>query len=240
MFKKMLIIKTGSTVPSLLEKGEDFEDWIIEGSGLKADRFQTSSVHLGEKLPDINSVSGIIITGSPAYLTDLEQWNFIAAEYLHQAYQLAIPMLGICYGHQLIAWAFGGEVDFHPRGREIGTVQIELTGESTADLLLKNPPDVFPVQASHQQTVCRLPPEAILLAANEFDPHHCFRLGACTWGVQFHPEFSAEVIAEYILARQQAITEEGLDAAALLDQLQASPESAALLKQCARIVDGEA
>ena len=239
MFKKILIIKTGSTVPSLLEKGEDFEDWIIETSGLTAEKFVVCSLHLGQDLADIHRVSGIIVTGSPAYLTDLEKWNYIGAEYLREAFDLSIPILGICYGHQLLAWAFGGEVGFHPQGREIGTVDIELSSNALDDLVFGDTPSNFSAQASHQQTVLKLPDGAVLLAKNNFEPHHGFRLGSCAWGIQFHPEFSDEVVAEYIRARKQAIEEEGLDSAELLKQVHATPDSAALLQQFARIVDGE-
>ncbi len=236
----MLIIKTGSTVASLLEKGEDFEDWIIEATGLTGEEFLTCSLHLGQELVDIHTISGIIITGSPAYLTDLEKWNYIGAEYIRQAFDFSIPILGICYGHQLLAWAFGGEVGFHPGGREIGTVDIELCSAAEDDLLMGGSPGLFSVQVSHQQTVLKLPEKAVVLARNNFDPHHGFRLGDCAWGIQFHPEFSAEVVAEYIRSRKVAIEEEGLDAAELLSQVRATPDSAALLQQFVRIVDGEA
>lgn len=229
MDKKLLIMKTGNTIPDLRARGEDFEDWFIAGCGLPAGRVNVSSLFLGEPLPDLAETAGVIITGSPAYITDLEPWNDIAASYLREAIEREIPVLGVCYGHQLLAWAFGGEVDFHPQGREMGSVEIELTAAGQGDRLLGQLPVRFMAQVSHQQSVLSLPAEAVRLAQNDFDPNHAFRLGDSAWGVQFHPEFNAEITAAYIRARAADLDAGGLDSQALLDGLQASPEAASLL-----------
>lgn len=238
MAKKILVMKTGSTLPSLLAKDEDFEDWFIDGSGRKVSDFTVCAIHLNEQLPALSKISGIIITGSPAFLTDLEPWNEIGADYIRLAHASNIPMLGVCYGHQLIAWAFGGTVDFHPQGREIGTVAIRKTADSDSDSLFRQLPREFSAQVSHLQSVIDLPTEAVLLAASDFDPNHAFRLGDSTWGVQFHPEFTAAVTAAYIAERSAQIRAEGLDPDMLQRNLQATPESATLLKQFVELVGG--
>ena len=140
-------------------------------------------------------------------------------------------MLGVCYGHQLLAWAFGGEVGFHPDGREIGSVPVNLTDAARADRLFAELPAQFVAQVSHQQSVLSLPEEAILLGWNDFEPNHAFRLGQTSWGVQFHPEFTAEITRAYINARQADLQAEGLPVAALLESTEPSPESAALLRR---------
>ena len=125
-------------------------------------------------------------------------------------------MLGVCYGHQLIAWTFGGAVGFHAGGREIGTVDIRSSEQVGNDILFSNMPRQFKAQVSHQQTVTELPEGAIHLAGNAFEPNQAFRLGPNIWGVQFHPEFTAEIMRTYIEHRAAAIAEEGLDVAQLL------------------------
>lgn len=228
--KTLLIIKTGNTIASLRNQGEDFEDWFIAGSGLPASAFTVRSLFLGEPLPELGATAGIIVTGSPAYVTDLEPWNEIAAAYLRDAHDRSIPILGVCYGHQLLAWAFGGEVGFHPSGREIGSVQVELTPAAEQDALLGMLPVKFVAQVSHQQSVLSLPDQATLLAYNDFEPHHAFRIGDTSWGIQFHPEFSAQVTATYIEERRGDLVEEGHSPEQLLAQISASPEAASLIQ----------
>lgn len=229
-------MKTGNTIAELRAEGVDFEDWFIAGTGFSPEQVTVNSLFLGEPLPDLAHTSGIIITGSPAYITDLEPWNEIAAAYILDAYDRGVPMLGVCYGHQLLAWAFGGEVDFHPQGREIGSVRIELTGAGREDVLLGAAGHSFVAQVSHQQSVMKLPVQAVRLALNDFDPNHGFRIGDRAWGIQFHPEFDAEITRAYIEARKEDIQREGLDSEALLRGVQASPESAAILQRFAGLV----
>jgi len=231
MGDKILIIKTGNTIPSLLAEKEDFEDWFIRGTGLDANRFIHCAVDKGQALPSIDEVAATIVTGSPAFVTDLAPWNEVTAVFLRALHEQAKPILGVCYGHQLLAWAFGGEVGFHPKGREIGTVDIELTSAAESDALFDQMPASFVAQASHLQSVLTLPPEAILLAKNSFEANHSFRLGLSTWGVQFHPEFNADVMRAYIRERRNDISAEGLDVEALLAGVQATPESASILQK---------
>lgn len=237
MSYKILIMKTGSTVAPLLALGEDFPDWFIKESRRPAQNFLVCQVHQAEPLPALDDIDGIIITGSPAYLTDGEPWNGVAADYIRAAHAKAVPMLGICYGHQLIAWAFGGDVDFHPRGREIGSTKLTRSRASELDELLGDLPASFYVNASHKQSVLRLPEGAVRLASNEFDHNHGFRLGDRTWGLQFHPEFSRAITKVYIEDRQKEILSEGLDPNQLLADLVETPDSASLICRFAEIVE---
>ncbi len=238
--KPLLIMKTGNTIPALRQQGEDFQDWFVSGCGVSADDVEVVSVFLGETLPALDTISGIIITGSPAYVTDQEPWNYTAADFLKQAVAQDVPVLGVCYGHQLLAWAFAGEVGFHPDGREIGSVDITLSPAAAEDRLFSGLPTVLKVQVSHQQSVLRLPPGALHLASNDFDPNHAFRLGRSAWGIQFHPEFDAQITRAYLEWRKQDLQKEGLDAEALIAQLAESPESATLLRRFAEIAGFDA
>ena len=229
--RKILILKTGNTIRSLLDSGKDFEHWFAVHSGLPSTNFMVRSLHLEEPLVDLMEVAGIVITGSPAYVTDEEIWNFTGAEYIKKAHKSGIPILGVCYGHQLLAWAFGGKVDFNVEGRKIGTIPIKLTESAKDDLLFRDLPDGFDVNVSHQQSVVRLPPDAVTLAVGSSDILQAFRLGDKTWGIQFHPEFSKEIIREYIQARATEIIEEGLDPDKLSDQASNTPNSTILFQK---------
>lgn len=233
--QKILILKTGNTLTSLRNQGVDYEDWIAAAMKLENHanpvEIEVISVHRGEDLPELELTfpKGIIITGSPGMLTDMEPWNYLLAAYVRDAHRLQIPILGICYGHQLVAWAFGGSVGFNPRGREIGTVTIDLTYAATNDPLFHRFPMHFAAQVSHSQSAIDLPAEAILLAGNAVEPHHAFRLGKHCWGVQFHPEFDAQITQAYIKDRWAGIEGEGLNPEKLLSEVEEAPIATSLL-----------
>jgi GMP synthase (glutamine-hydrolysing) len=145
------------------------------------------------------------------------------------------PVLGICYGHQLLAHALGGEVAHHPQGVEIGTVRVQRHAAAHADALLGHLPDDFAAQATHWQSVRRLPPGAVLLAGNAFEPHHAFRVGPSAWGVQFHPEFSADALRAYVEGMGPVLARAGRDAAQISAGLMDTPHAASVLPRFARL-----
>ena len=236
MAPQILIIKTGTTIQSLLQQGQDFECWFRSGMGLAASNAPVCNLYQGEPLPALENIDGIVITGSPAYVTDLAPWNQVGADYLRAAHDCGIPILGVCYGHQLLAWGFGGTVDFHPGGREIGTVPIELTAAAAQDPLFAGLPSRFKAQVSHLQSVIERPQQAVLLAGNDFEVNHAFRLGETTWCVQFHPEFSAEITRAYIRQRAVDIAKEGLDPDKLLEATEETETASSLLLRFVDIV----
>ena len=80
--KTVLIMKTGETLGLVRAGGEDFEDWMRAGLGLDAHAAPAVSVHLGQPLPEASTLAGVVITGSPAMLTDGAHWNVVAAHWL--------------------------------------------------------------------------------------------------------------------------------------------------------------
>lgn len=234
MAKKFLILKTGTTIPPLLAQKQDFEHWFISASAGIANNYSVCNLYLGEVPPELDKVLGIIITGSAAYVTDAEAWNFVAADYLRLARASAVPILGVCYGHQLVAWTFGGVVEFHARGREIGTVEISCAENARQDVLFSGLPVTFKAQVSHQQTVTVLPAGAVHLAGNNFEPNQAYRLDKNIWCVQFHPEFTADIVRAYIQHRAVAIAAEGLNVDELLAAVVESGNAAELLRRFTR------
>jgi GMP synthase (glutamine-hydrolysing) len=236
----LLIVKTGDTLPSLRATRGDFEDWIARGLQSAAGPqpvlgVMTIDARTTVEWPLPHQWAGVVITGSPAMVTDRAPWSERAAEWLAQCVAAQVPVLGICYGHQLLAHALGGEVARHPEGLEIGTVTVQRLPESDDDALLSGLPQAFAAQVVHEQSVRRLPPGAVPLAANAHEAHHAFRVGPCAWGVQFHPEFSDAVMRDYVQCFTPALQRSGIDAEALQRQVQATPDSAGLLARFAQI-----
>ena len=203
-----LILETGQPVASM-RRHRGFPHWIRVAAGLYPDEAIAINVEAGEALPSREGFAGTIITGSGAMVTDRAEWSERTATWLHDAAHAGMPLFGICYGHQLLAHALGGEVGDHPQGREMGTVDVELHPNASDDPLFGPLPPRFAVQATHLQTVLRVPVGASVLARSVHDACHAFRWGKQAWGVQFHPEFSATHMRGYVRARQVAVLRGG-------------------------------
>ncbi len=117
-------------------------------------------VHLpaGERPLPPAAYCGVVITGSPAMVTEQLPWSEEAAEWLRQAMALKLPLFGVCYGHQLLAYALGGEVGYHPQGMEVGTLEIELLPAAAEDRRLTLLPPRFKANLIHSQSVLTPPP----------------------------------------------------------------------------------
>jgi len=233
--RRVLIVKTGRTVPAVLESRGDFEDLIPAGMGLRREEVDVVDVTRDQPLPAPEADIAAVVTGSAAMVTHREPWSVRTGEWLAEAARLGTPILGICYGHQLLADALGGEVDINPRGREIGTSEVRLTDDGTRDPLLGSLESPFVVQQTHLESVLSPPPGARILADNDADSCQAFVFGERAWGVQFHPELDVAIIRHYIEARRATIAQEGTDPDTLLDATRDSDAGHTLLARFAEL-----
>jgi len=215
MKKIIAIIQTGQPIKSIYDQYGDFNQWIIESMQIDSEKIKTYRIYKHVAFPDPYQISGVIITGSPAMVTEKRQWSEACKDWLRPIINMDIPILGICYGHQLLAQLLGGEAGWNPNGREIGQVKLTLAAQASEDKLLGHLPLTdskhINFYATHQQSVLKLPPDSTLLATTKLDPYHCFRYRNHIWGLQFHPEFSAGVIKSYIRERADDIKRDGLN-----------------------------
>jgi GMP synthase (glutamine-hydrolysing) len=231
MRERVLIVKAGSTFPELAAALGDFEDWAAAGLGVPRGRVMVRRPPLGETLPDPTGIAAAVVTGSHAMVTDREGWSERAAGWIRDVLAADVPLLAICYGHQLLALAAGGRVADNPLGREFGTAEIRLRREAESDPLFRGLPPVVKAHVCHAQSVTALPPGALLLGSSARDPHQAFRLGRRAWGVQFHPEFPADAARFYVRACAGALRAEGQDPEALESAVCDAPDAAALLRR---------
>jgi GMP synthase (glutamine-hydrolysing) len=207
----LLIVQTGTTALH-----GDYPRWFERALGLS---MPVCRAHLGEPLGpalDAHRPSGIIVSGSPLSVTAPQPWMDELGSDLLAAGARGTPVLGVCFGHQLLARAAGGEVIVNPRGREIGTVRAQLTAAGRRDPLFAwAEGGEIEVQATHLDAVARLPPGATVLASNENSAAQAFRLSETVAGVQFHPELWAEAMRDLVWSREENLAAEGGDPAAV-------------------------
>jgi GMP synthase (glutamine-hydrolysing) len=131
----------------------------------------------------IQSFDGIIISGSQSSVYDEDRpWIRQLSRWTEGALADDLPILGVCWGHQLLAQVLGGTVK--GGSYELGYVQVE---QEVSDPIWDGIPNPFTVFATHSDHVVELPSNATLLASNETGVQ-AFRVGSA-YAVQFHPEY---------------------------------------------------
>lgn len=197
---------------------------------------QIIDVRAGEPLPDPQNCLAVIVTGSHSMVTENLSWSLEIEAWIPKILEIEIPYLGICYGHQLLGRAMGGQVHDRVEGPEVGTFQLMRSQASQSDSLFCNLPKNFLVDLSHSQSVTKIPPGALLLAQSESEPHLAFRVGKCAWGVQFHPEYDEGVIRDYIDHYMNTGDISTVVAKQLLDEVKKTPEANSILQQFVRFM----
>ena len=228
--KPFLLIETGEPLPGLRRHGS-FGHWIRVAAGLHGREVRHARVMDGAPLPPAEGLAGVLVSGSGAMVTERLDWSERTAGWLRDAAEAGLPLFGICYGHQLLAHALGGAVDYNPRGREMGTVELALADTAGADPLFAGLPATLAAHATHLQTVTAPPPGATVLARSALDDCQAFRWGEATWGVQFHPEFSTGMMRGYIAARAEALAREGHCHRTLLQAVRPAPLARRVLRR---------
>ena len=202
--KPILILKTGELPRRVTENLGPYERAFLNVVG---DERCVVVDARKEELPD-TGWAGIIITGSPASTYDSDTWITRSEEFLRRAADRGVPLYGVCFGHQLLAQAFGGRVEKCPRGWELGTVAVTQTAHGNANPLFSSAPETFVAQMSHGDVVTDLPPGAVALLDNDHWHYQAFALGERIWATQFHPEFTPQIMSDLIHSLTSALSPE--------------------------------
>jgi GMP synthase (glutamine-hydrolysing) len=225
--KRILVVQCGSIHAGFAARRGDFPMWFARRLAPVAGLTVTRP---WEGLPSPARFHGVVVTGSPLSVCRPPRWLDPLSDWLLDAAR-RLPVLGVCFGHQVLARALGARVERNPRGLEIGTVQVRLTGAGRADPLFAGCPDSLSVQQTHEDHVPELPPGAVLLAGNDVTPVQAFAWGDLVRCVQFHPEMDGEdsrLLAETQRAALDRSVPGGCDA--ILGSVRETPEAARVLR----------
>lgn len=186
--RRILVVRAGSPTPEALRRFGDFSEWFER---LLAPEVVVVDPVRGEPFPGIDRIGGVIVTGSSESVTEPRPWMERAGRWLVGVAR-ATPVLGVCFGHQLLAMALGGVVERLPNGPEVGTGEVELTAAGRRDPLFAGLATPLLVQQNHEDHVLAPPPGAEVLAHNACSPVQAFAHGPNLRAVQFHPEYDAQ------------------------------------------------
>lgn len=168
--------------------------WFARNLNLRGSlELETAGVQ-DDMLASAQGVQGVIISGSPRDAWVDDPVNDSVLRVVEHCRTNDIPILGVCYGHQILGRALNGKVGRHPGGYELGNVNVTLTDEGASSPLFSGLPRQLGVIESHQDAVLELPPGARLLATGSHTIVQAFDFENRLLAVQFHPEMSPEVL----------------------------------------------
>ncbi|WP_042355626.1 type 1 glutamine amidotransferase [Bacillus rubiinfantis] len=154
-----------------------------------------TKMYANEALPLLEEFDLLIILGGRmgAYEEEKFPWLIVEKQFIRKAIDAGKKVLGICLGSQLLADVLGGKVYPHTH-QEIGWSPIEKTADAARVQLFNGIPQSFAAFQFHGDTF-ELPPDAIRLAQSRGCLNQAFIYGDCTIGLQFHPEFTEDIIS---------------------------------------------
>lgn len=188
---KIGILQCGHAMPEVVERHGEYPDMfarLLDGNGFEFETFKVVDMEFPH---GVNDADGWLLTGSRhgAY----EELPFIPPleGFIRAAYAAHVPMVGICFGHQVIAQALGGKVEKYAQGWAIGRNEYDF-----GDL------GHIALNAWHQDQVVALPRDAKVVARNRFCDNAALIYGDRAYTVQAHPEFNNDVIGDFVRLRR--------------------------------------
>ncbi|WP_069298276.1 type 1 glutamine amidotransferase [Neptunicoccus sediminis] len=199
---KIGILQTGHTPEEMREKHGDYNDLfmrLLDGRGFSFDTYPV----LDGVFPDtVMDADGWLITGSKFGVYEDHDWIPPLEDFLRRAYAAAIPIVGVCFGHQILAQALGGKVEKFSGGWQVGPVTYNRT-DGRNDRIM----------AWHQDQITQVPIDAEIIGTTDFCANAMLAYGNRALTVQPHPEFTPTFMGDLLKARGDILPAEVLDKA---------------------------
>lgn len=164
----------------------------------------------GEWPKSVNECRAWFVTGSAKGVYDTEPWISELKKLIIQLDEKKIKLIGICFGHQMIAESLGGRVEKSPHGWGVGVKTFEIVKKYP---WMQPEREKLSLLFSHQDQVAVLPPQAVVLASDSFCPYQIIQIGNHILTFQGHPEFSVPFAKGRLTSRKDKIAVQAYDAA---------------------------
>jgi GMP synthase (glutamine-hydrolysing) len=190
---KIGILRTGHSPDGMIESMGDYDDMFVRLLDGHDFTYRTFSVVDGEFPSGPQDADGWLITGSKHGAYEDHAWIPPLENLIRDINSSGKPMIGVCFGHQIIAQALGGKVEKFAGGWSVGRTEYTLDGKPVA------------LNAWHQDQVTRLPEAARVVGSSDFCAHAMLAYGDTIWTLQPHPEFGPEFIDGLIRTRGKGV-----------------------------------
>ncbi len=158
----------------------------------------------------IESYDGYLLTGSPVSVHDNYDWINMLSEFIGTANKRNKPIVGVCFGHQLIAKHFGGIVDKNEKGWMIGSFALEIKEKLPWMKEKVNTTDLYHF---NKERVIELPKGAISFANSEDYPHYAYTIGRNIVCLQGHPEQPKRAMYNFLEVTKKILSEKDIEKA---------------------------
>jgi len=201
---KIGILQTGWPPQELIARHGTYAEAFARLLSDRGFEFESWACLEGEFPASINDADGWLITGSKYGAYEDLPWIEPLEKFLRAAYAQSLPIVGICFGHQILAQALGGKVEKYPGGWSVGRTEYQFDGYE----------EPLPIIAWHQDQVIEPPADATTICSTDFCQHAALQYGNKALTIQPHPEFSRAYFDDLLVARKSVLPESTATAAA--------------------------